>query len=452
MTVLALVTDNTQLEDEPDYVEQDIALAATHTADEKTIYRAYVKGLKRRGFCKLDDATSAHTRLFNRFDRKPQSMSFISSDFSKYLNKIKKACRMPTTAYITYTLEHIVGQRFIPNASDYWTDPITECTYANTWRQYKPLTSCTEVPELFILFLERLFPNETERHIAVQWLSHIFQRPEERPSWHLLLNSEVGTGKGFLVESILHPLLHHTQVIAKFSRLTGQFNTTLEENLLVLLDDCKATSSVQQTELKSLLSERRVFVERKQQQGGMVDTCTRIILASNEVKPLDLDEDERRWFVPTRLVHKEDLAKTQQFIKSLQIELDKPGSLDAIYYYFMNYDTKDFNPKFVAQTATLLDMVKLSKGIHGDLLAEFIEENEVFTTAEWMAEYDRQGLPKLRDVKTIPALLAEAGYEKSKPTVHGERNTLCYPKGWSPAQIEEVYPKKTDPACTKQPY
>ena len=440
---MQLVVDNTQ--DELDYSEPDEVLAKEHTKEEKAIYRAYIANLKKRGFCKLDDATANQTRLFNRNDRKPQAMSFIANDFGKWKRKHRKVCRTPTAAFITYTLEHIVGQKFIPEAGEYWTDPITECTYANTWRKYQPTSDCTEVPEAFLLFLERLFPLATQRHLAVQWLSHMFQKPRERTSWHLLLTSEVGVGKGFLVEEILHPLLHHTQVIAKFSRLTGQFSTTLEENILVLLDDCKATSSAQQTELKSLLTEHRVYVERKQQQGGMVDTCTRIILASNEAKPLDLDEDERRWFVPARLVHEENLQSTQQFIKSLQLVLDKPGSLDAIYHYFMTYDLTDFNPKFVAQTDTLLDMVKLSKGIHGDLLAEFIEDHPVFTTAEWLAEYDRQGLPRLRDTRKIPALLLEAGYEKGRPTVHGQRDPLCYPKGWDAAQIEAVYPKPSEP-------
>ena len=423
-----------------EYVEQDVTTAVKHTKEEKAVFKRYIGGLKRRGFCKLDDASSNYTRLFNRFDRKPQSMSFISSDFSKWLYRNKESCRMPTTNYLTYALEHIVGQRFIPNASDYWVDPITECTYANTWRKYKPTTDCKTLDPLFVKFFERLFPDADERHIAFQWLAHIFQFPSDRPSWALLLNSEVGTGKGFLVEQILHPLLHHTQVIAKFSRLTGQFSTSLEENLLLLLDDCKATSSTQQIELKSLLSEERVYVERKNAQGGMVPTFTRIILARNEARPLDLDEDERRWFVPQRLVHEVDLATTQKSLAALQIWLNSPGSLDAVYSFFMTYDLSGFNPKFVAQTKTLLEMVKQSKGIDSDLLADFIAAgNTVFTTADWLAEYARQGFQPLKDLKLIPALLLEAGYEKSTPTVHGKRLTICYPRGWDAKAIEAAY-------------
>lgn len=90
-------------------------------------------------------------------------------------------------------------------------------------------------------------------------------------------------------------------------------------------------------------------------------------------------------------------------------------------------------------------MVSKGKGIHGELLAGFIEDHPVFTTADWLAEYERQGLPKLRDAKAIPALLLEAEYEKGKPTIRGKREALCYPMGWDAAQIEAAYPEPTKP-------
>jgi Family of unknown function (DUF5906) len=437
---LALVTDTAQ--PEPDYSEPDIALAATHTAEEKAIYKEYAQDLKKRGFCKLTNSAANYTQIYNRFNRQAFTPCFISEDFFRWRRRNRKACRTPTTPYITYSLQHIIGQKFIPNEGDYWTDEITGCSYANTWREYKPTTD--KPPALSPLcreYFERLLPVESERHLFLQWVAHIFQRPAERPSWHVMFTSEPGTGKGFLVEELLHPLLHHTQVIATYAKLTGQFSTTLEDNLLVLLDDCKARTEAQQTTLKSLLSEERAYVERKGLQGGMVQTYTRFILASNEAKPLDLEASERRWFVPTAMVHKVDLEETQAFIESFQDWLDLPGSLDAVYQFFVTYDLDGFKHKYVAKTATLEGMVKLSKGIHGDLLQDFIAEHRVFTTAEWMAEYDKQGMPKLRDAKAIPALLLEAGYEKGLRTIRGTRLTLCYPVGMTLEQIEATYPE-----------
>lgn len=445
---LALVIDNTaeDLEDEFDYVDdsETTTPAAKHTKAEKAIYRIYAASLKARGFCKLTNSASNFTQIFNRFDGKSYTPVLLTEDFQTWRKRNKKKCSTPTPYYLSYSLEHIVGQKFIPGAGNYHTDEITGCTYANTWRKYEPTTTTPPAlsPDFTELF-ERLLPDEAQRDLFLQYLAHIFQRPSQRTSWHCMFaDSDSGVGKGFLMEFILDPLLKHTQVLSTYAKLTGQFSTTLADNLLVLLDDCVARSDATQTAMKSMLSEHRVYIERKYAQGGMEYTYTRFILASNEKKPLDLEPDDRRWFIADPMRHKESPEETQQFLKGLSDWIDKPGSLDAMYQFFMNVDLDGFNHKFVVKTEAFKNMVKLSKGIHGDLLADFIEDHPVFTTAEWMAEYDRQGLLKLRDVKIIPALLAEAGYEKSRPTVHGDRETLCYPIGWSPEQIEAVYPKK----------
>ena len=455
---LALVIDNTaeDLEDEFDYVDDSETATPTakHTKEEKEIYRIYALNLKARGFCKLTNSASNFTQIFNRFDGKTYTPVFLTEDFCTWRKSHKKKCSTPTSYYLAYSLEHIVGQKFIPGSGNYHTDAITGCTYANTWRKYE-LTTDTPPglsPDFEDLFL-RLLPAKVQRDLFLQYLAHIFQRPSQRPSWHCMFaDSDSGVGKGFLMEFILDPLLKHTQVLSTYAKLTGQHSTTLADSLLVLLDDCVARSDATQTAMKSMLSEQRVYIERKYAQGGMEYTYTRFILASNEPKPLDLEPDDRRWFIADPMKHRESPEETQQFLQRLYDWIDKPGSLDAMYQFFMNVCLKDFNHKFVVKTQAFQNMVKLSKGIHGDLLADFILDNEVFTTSEWMAEYERQSLPKLRDAKAIPALLLEAGYEKGRPTIRGIRETLCYPLGWTPQQIEAVYPKEVDPSCTKPPY
>ncbi|PMY01952.1 hypothetical protein C1X54_35475, partial [Pseudomonas sp. GW460-13] len=97
--------------------------------------------------------------------------------------------------------------------------------WCNTYRQFEPITERADVHPDFLEFLERLFPDAAERHTAIQWLAHAFQKPEERPSWHLLLISESGTGKGYLFNEILAPLLLHTSIAPSFSKVTAQFST-----------------------------------------------------------------------------------------------------------------------------------------------------------------------------------------------------------------------------------
>lgn len=408
------------------------------TPEEKLVLANYVRDLKDRGFCKMSDSTSPYTQLFNRFNQRVLPLSFIGNDFANWLRANNKRCEFKKENYIIYTLPHVIGSKFIPVNTPYYTEQKSRCVFVNTYRAYEPLTDSIELSPLFHDLFARLTPDRVERNIFLQYIAHMFQRPAERPSWSIMLLSSHGTGKGFLVEKILHPLLHHTSVVSTYGKLTGQFSTLLEDNLLVLLDDCTTRSEAQQTTLKSLLTEERTYIERKQKQGGMVNTYTRFILASNELKPLDLEPGDRRWFVPKRLEHRDDIKKTAAFIKELAQWLDQPGSLDAVYRYFMTLSLEGFNHKHVAQTDTLLNMIGM-RDIHSDLLRDLIAERSVFTTSEWMTEYDLQKLPR-PNAKAIPALLLEVGYANTQKTIRGARMKICHLLGMNTEQVAAAYP------------
>lgn len=414
------------------------------TAPEKIVLAAYTEQLIARGFSKISGA-ARETQLFNRFDGSILSMTFIDDDFDAWLYKSGKKCTYRSTKYIARRLTHIVGTRFLPNKPIYYTSPESGCTWVNKYEKYKPKNESKDVPPLLLEFFERLWPIETERHICLQWLAHIFQHPEVRPSWHLMLPSIAGVGKGFLLEEIMHPLLRHTAVINSFSKLTGQFSTVCEDNLLVLLDDCKAKSEATTTAIKSLMSEERAFVERKNQQGAMVKIFVRFILASNEAKPLHLDEDERRWFVCTRLAHRDNAKETQQFIQRLYDWLQLPGSLDKVYNWFMAYDLNDpvkgiFNPKHVAQSATLKEIVGLSTNVHTQFIKDYIEDHKVFSNSDLMDAIAHEGLSRPADAH-VKHILLELNYEAGQKRVGSEKakKRLCYPVGMQLDEIRKLY-------------
>lgn len=420
----------------------------TPTEAEKIVLAAYVKDFKSRGFCKLSNSASAHTQLFNRFTKITLPLSFIDPDFTAWLRAEGKVCEFKNDFYIIRTLPHIVGSKFIPiSGAPYYTEPRSRCTYVNTYRAYEPSASpIVELSPLFTEFFERLAPDKVERDMFLQYLAHMFQRPAERPSWHIMLTSFHGTGKGFLLEKILNPLLHHTSVVSTYGKLTGQFSTILEDNLLVLLDDCTTRSEAQQTTIKSILTEERAFVEHKFAQGGMVPTYTRFILASNEQKPLDLEPGDRRWFVLKFLEHRHNIKETALFIKDLADALDQPGMMDAVHRYFLTLSLNGFNHKHVYQTETLLKMIGMSRGIHSDLLQDFIADNPVFTTKEWMTECDDQKLPR-PNLKAIPKLLEEFGYVNTQKMIRKDRIKICHPAGWDIVKIVEAYPEVVTFSC-----
>lgn len=408
------------------------------TPEEKDIIADFVKHLKLCGFCKLDSVASNQTQLYNRFSCTALPMSYIDNAFSAWLFKQKKTCNFRSSSYITYTLPHVVGSKFIPDSGEYYTCPNSGLQYVNTYKKYKPKTNSRELSPLVHEYFERLFPVATERHTVLQWLAHIFVRPSERPSWHLMFSSDVGVGKGVLVNEILQPLLLHTSVLNSYSKLMGKFSTVLEETLLCLLDDPKAKSDDVQTQLKSLLSEERAYIERKGLQGGMITTYTRFILASNETRPLFLESNERRWFVVTPLVHKIDATETAAFIKKLVDWLALEGSLDALHHFFMSYDLTGFNPKRIEQTESLKAMIVLSANPDLDFIKQVLEDNKVCTNAELMQAFKDDGRTPPSS-KQVPHLLRELGLESRRIDLKEFRKSVILPVGMSNADALKCY-------------
>lgn len=411
---------------------------------DKIVLAAYIANLKKRGFCKIDDSTSQYTRLFNRFDGKTYFPSpFFINDFPKWLKKNKTECTFRPASYITYTLSHIVGCKFIPNGGEFYEDPRTECLYVNTCIKYSPTTGSKDVSPLFLEYFERIVPDQDERHIFIQWLAHIFQKPQDRPSWHVILTSDTGTGKGFLIESILHPLLKHTSTINSYSRVMTKFSTVLADNLLVLLDDPAQGSDDTQTQLKSLLSEERAYCEGKFMPGGMVQTYTRFILASNDPRPLRLDENERRWWSPAELNHRHDKVETQKFLETLANWLALDGSLCAVYNWFMAYDLGGFNAKHIDQSDNLKNMIGMSANIHAEFLKDYISEHVVFTHAELMEAFDTEKMQR-PNPHQVPHLLREAEYTNGRRMIGGKLVSLCYSTNMTLEDIGKAYLTRHD--------
>ena len=409
--------------------------ATPKTPEEKVIYADYTANFKTRGFCKIDDSVSNQTRLFNRFTGETFFASFLQSDFDRWCDANGKKATYPGSSYIMRTLVHVVGHKFDPLGGVYSTDLQSGLRYVNICKKYLPASTLAEVSPLWLEFWDRLIADPVQRHQALQWIAHIFQKPWERPSYHLMWPSEPGTGKGYLLECVLQPLLLHTEIAASYDKVMNRFSTMLETCLLGLLDDCKTSSDATQTKLKSILSEERQHVERKQLQGKMVRSYTRFILASNEARPLYLDPDERRWLVFDRLVHRVDGDDTQAFIARLDGWVKSEGALDAIFNWFMTYDLTGFNHKRAPESKALKAMVALSTNPHEDFAAGFVMDNLVFTLADLQEAFVADGLPKAKPAH-VPHIMRKLGYRKAQIQFDGKRPTYYFPMSVEPDQVQ----------------
>lgn len=381
----------------------------------------YVLMLDNRGFCVPYDVRQQH---------------FLSWEYLFNVLKPKQSFD-DFKADLRFKLPTVAGTVFEPSNTAIISHSNTH--YLNTFKSYSPTTNKHQQADLSPLnaFFERLFPIDEEREIVLNWIAHLIQRPYEKPSFHLMLIGEQGTGKGTLCNALIAPLISNQLVsINNYSQLTGRFSDVLADNLLIVLDDCKRGNHNTSTALKSLLTEKRVYVERKGLQGKMVDTYSRFTLNSNDKLPIPLEHNDRRWFVPQYMNHAVDRKETQQFISAFVKWLE--SNTDNVYWYFMDRDISQFNANDCPITATKQSLQEKSTPSITEYIQDYIDTVwPYFSKAEINTYLKQQSLSYTQS--ELNEAIETISYECKQVRVKNERYRICVPKNAEPTIID--YPK-----------
>jgi len=308
--------------------------------------------------------------------------SYIDDEFYRYIKSPILHDRY--LSYVKSCFSPIVGTTYDPDGRGIVSKGMSR--RANLYESL-PLTDSSKDCPLFLELLERLFKCPEEREVFTQWIAHMIQKPAERPSWGCILTSDQGTGKSYLSESILIPLLNNQgTLVDTFADFCGSHATALAHTQLVVIDDAKTTSASTTTKLKSKVSAKTLLLNPKYQQPYRQKVYARVMFNSNEKNPLKLStKDTRRWFVPEFITHKVDGKETSDFITRLSEWLfipntrtPCPDSLSRIHNYLMSYDITGFNPNHVAMTPTLSNMVEDSLPAQQMMVRDWILERKIF--------------------------------------------------------------------------
>jgi hypothetical protein len=393
-------------------------------------------------------------------DPEPLPQSFLLGDFSDFCSETgrKFPANPPTDAYLAYSLKSVVGTIFLPNGPDLVRNKYSRHRRINVYKRFDRKHAAIELSPIFLDFLRRIFPVPEELHIFCQYIAHAILFPQERTSWHLMLPSESGVGKGFIFNDIISPLFSmQTKLVKSFGAVTGKFGATvLDGSMFVMLDDCKTGSESTQTQMKSLLSEERIYVEPKGKDGAMAAIYTRVILASNEDVPAPVDDQTRRWCIFQKLTFCDGLKakagqqERQVRIKALAKWLKEPGAMEAVYEFFATYTLEatdqypEFDAKNVPITASFEQMVAKSETPEESFTADFLETHptKVFKLEELQKEFVDSKMGKIGN-STAAEILAKLGYRKAilkKPS----RGRWWFPAAMTDAQAEAVLTEKAN--------
>lgn len=443
MTKLSLVSTNSK--SSPEQGDGTV----TYSEYDKQTIDAYVTKLHEGRYFKLFNGKSQLPWIISG-DNPSEELptAWLCSDFVAYCREVGRKVPKPVPSWTEFgdNLETVVGTRFTPKGEAFVRSKRSRHKYINTYRAFEPEHAPIPLSDHFHRFFECWFPDPNERHQFFQYIGHMIQHPEQRPSWHFMLLSETGTGKGFLYKAILNPLLAgQTQQVKKFSEVTGRFSNVMKGTLLVVLDDCKAQRADQQDQLKSLMTEERVLLEEKGLAAGMVTTYSRFILFTNEDVPLNLDESERRWCIPSRLKYSDGLTgdegrkeRQESVIQPLADWLKLPGALEAVHRFFAEYPLTGFNPHSPPMTETLREQIEKSVTADQAFASDFLSQHEtkVLKLADMRRAFEDAGM-SMPGNQAVSKLFADCGYRQDYLNVGG-KSRWWFPQTMSKAEAEQI--------------
>jgi hypothetical protein len=181
--------------------------------------------------------------------------------------------------------------------------------FYNLWRGFavdpipkgeKPSPEAKKAVDTFLEHaLENVCANDLKLYLWLMgYFAHLVQKPWQKPLVALVMKGGKGVGKNALIERIGYLLGMSFTVISNRRHLTGNFNSMLENKLMLVLDEAFWSGDKQaEGVLKDLITGEHHLIERKGKEPYRVENCLRVVILGNDKWLVPASEDERRFAV-----------------------------------------------------------------------------------------------------------------------------------------------------------
>jgi len=329
----------------------------------------------------------SHSVLFETVDEKGHAITHFLQDATfkeKFRNKVVHGPQNRPTSWANLWLNwegrrEYAGVVFAPERK-------AQNGYYNLWRGFtvKPLTynqAKKEHVEGLNLFLDHAKNNicrgiESDFKWLMGYFAHLVQKPFERPLTTVVFKGSKGVGKNALVDRVGHLLgeSHYTTVHHP-RYLEGQFNSHMEGNLVLVLDEAfwsghKSTDAA----LKSITTNPRIRIERKGKDSYVADNLSRLIVIGNEEWLVPASSDERRYAVFTV---GEAKKQDRKYFARMRECLDDLGGSGLLLHYLQTFDLTSVDINEIPQTEGLYEQKVQTLNYFQEWWYGCLKENEL---------------------------------------------------------------------------
>lgn len=191
----------------------------------------------------------------------------------------------------------------------------------------------------------------------INWLAFVLQKKKPAGTcW--VLHGTTGTGKGILYNRVLRPLIGEANTkIKRTEDLGGNFNGWMENSLLTLVDEVHMSqllsAKLLNAKLKSWIVEPFLNIEEKFQLSHQARNYNNFIFTSNEVDPVHIDHNDRRFNVAN--FQHQKLPVDDAFLDAIERELED------FYMLLMQYGVDERAARTPIQTEAREEMMSISR-------------------------------------------------------------------------------------------
>lgn len=208
----------------------------------------------------------------------------------------------------------------------------------------------------------------------IQWLAHLFQKPDVKPSVAVFLQSVEGTGKGTLFRLLQEMLGIHASQINGAELVTRNFNGILTAKLLIFADEVNLIERDTFDKVKGLISELTCQLEKKGLEAEPMANLARFIFASNHDEVIPAGKRERRFL----LIEASDKKASDKDYWIAFNKLINKEYAGYFLHYLLTLDLSGFDPYNAPMTKELIKQKTMNFSPLDLYLFEQLSEIEPF--------------------------------------------------------------------------
>lgn len=284
----------------------------------------------------------------------------------------------------------IDGVKFaLPNQSPYgpfYADGIVSIFQGYKYNIIDKENVKMELIDPFLAFIREVIADNDDNvyDYVINWVSFILQHPGVKTETAIVLKGSQGTGKNTFTNVICELMSGYScKNITDMQAITGQFNTIIENKMMLVLNEVKNAGDDRMANfdtLKSVLSDDSIVINAKGLDHRDADNVANIIMCTNNDYPVKVELTDRRYCILR--VNGDHVGDFKYFERLHSLFTNE--FYDHLLSYFIHHDIKGFNTRNIPETEARhalrdVNITSFDEWIfeHADELAKGMTRNQI---------------------------------------------------------------------------